>query len=467
MSLYLNLQEQNLFSIIKRLDSLIQNQYVINHISIRRYYLKEKDFSLQDNKEINKEAVSLKTQFQKPFNSNTYQITHFDCYGRKIKTETFENKRDFRRALIRYSNGKLIPMRFNKFGKFKTREKYKDILDTLKDKFDYDNVLSYHKQRVSKKLTSNTFVSNELDIKIEVYKWLLKKNKDAVIIPEYSIGNRRADYISLDTKKINTTIIEIKSELDTFDRLEAQLKTYTSIANTVYLAIDIKQYEKLKNKNIELPAHIGVLIYDNNKSKKLIEFKKASKNNDIQEHPFIQFLSYNDINNAFSGFKYSSKFSKEQKEEIIDKFINKKIHNQFSYDILCNRHIIESDKRKELFYNNDYINSVASSKQLKINRFDVSGKYVITLSSYIKDKEILYRYFMNQEQMFFKKFEDFPEIKDYIKANGKKIDELRKELREKGIYIRGVGSNQIELMTSLIEYKSEVIALIHSKKKLN
>ena len=322
-------------------------------------------------------------------------------------------------------------MRFNKFRKFKTREKYKDLVDTLKDKFDYNNVLSYHKQRVSKKLTSNTFVSNESDIKIEVYKWLLKKNKDAVIIPEYSIGNRRADYISFDTKKINTTIVEIKSELDTFDRLEAQLETYSLIANSVYLAIDIKQYEKLKNKNIELPVHIGVLIYDNNKSKKLIELKKVSKNHSVQENPFIQFLSYNDINNAFSGFKYSSKFTKEQKEEIVDKFISKKIHNQFSYDILCNRHIIESDKRKELFYNDDFISSVASSKQLKINRFDVSGKYVITLSSFIKDKEILYRYFMNQEQMFFKKFEDFPEIKDYIKANGKKIEELRKELREK------------------------------------
>ena len=44
MSLYINIQEQNLFPIIKRLDSLIETQNVINHISIRRYYLKEKDF---------------------------------------------------------------------------------------------------------------------------------------------------------------------------------------------------------------------------------------------------------------------------------------------------------------------------------------------------------------------------------------------------------------------------------------
>lgn len=462
MSLYLKFHEQNLFSIIKRLDSLIENQSVINHISIRRYYLKEKDFALQDNKEINKEAVTVKAQFQKPFNTNTYQITHFDCYGRKIKSETFESKRDFRRALIRYSNGKLIPMRFNKFGKFKTREKYKDLVDTLKDKFDYNNVLSYHKQRVSKKLTSNIFVSNESDIKIEVYKWLLKKNKDAVIIPEYSIGNRRADYISFNTQKIDVTIVEIKSELDTFDRLDAQLDKYSLIANNVYLAIDKKQYDKLLSKNIKLPGHIGILIYDNYKSKKLIVLKKATKNILIKEEPFIGFLSYNDINNAFSGFKYSSKFTKEQKEVLIPKIINKKVYNQFAYDILCNRHIIESDKRKDLFYRDEIILSVSSAKELKINRFDVTGKYVITLNSYVKDKDILYKYFQTQEQLFFKEFTNYPIIKEYIKIKGDDAELMRKELRGKEIFIKGVGINQIDLMNSLIENKVHVIEFLDS-----
>lgn len=89
------MKNDNLFEIIKKLDDLINSQNVINHISINRYYLKEPDFKLSNNKEITKETVRLKAQFQKIFNSDTYQITYFDCYGRKIKTDTFENKRDF------------------------------------------------------------------------------------------------------------------------------------------------------------------------------------------------------------------------------------------------------------------------------------------------------------------------------------------------------------------------------------
>lgn len=457
MSLYINTSKKPIFEIIKKLDELIHSQNVINHISIRNYYLKEENSHLEDNKEINKEAVSLKAQFQKLFNSDTYQITYFDSYGRKSSVETFENKRDFKKAFYKYANGKLFSFRFNKFGMIKTRIKHKDLLDTYGEHFDGSKVLSYHKQRISKKLTSNTFVSNEMDIKIEVYKWLLKKNKDAVIIPEYSIGNRRADYISFDTKKIDVTIVEIKSELDTFDRLEAQLQQYSSIANNIYLALDVKQYEKLNIKNIIIPSYVGILIYTNSNKRKLEEIKQTSKNLFIKENPFIDFLSYNDINSAFTGFKYSSKFTKEQKQEIMNKYINQDILNRFSYDILCNRYIIESDKRKNLLYQNEFILSVSSSKELKINRFDVTGKYTITLSSYIKDKDILYSYFINQEQLFLKEFSNFSEIKEYIKIHSDKVEILRKELRNKNIFIRGVGFNQIDLMNSLIENKKEVL----------
>lgn len=464
MSLYINTTKKSLFEIINRLNDLISSQNVINHISIRNYYLKEENSRLEDNKEINKEAVSLKAQFQKLFNSDTYQITYFDSYGRKSKTETFNSKKEFRKAFYRYANGKLFPMRFNKFGKIKTREKYKDLIETYGEYFDGSKVLSYHKQRVSKKLTSDTFVSNELDIKIEVYKWLLKRNKEAVVIPEYSIGNRRADYISFNPKKNDVTIVEIKSELDTFDRLEAQLQKYSLIANNVYLAIDVKQYEKLNIKGIVLQSHVGVLIYNHKKTQKIVEIKKASKNNFRKENPFIDSLSYNDINNAFSGFKYSSKFSKEQKEQIINNYIDNTVLTKFSYDIICNRYIIESDKRKELFYKNELASSVSSAKELKINRFDVAGKYSITLSSYIKDKEMLYSYFINQEQIFFKEFLDFPEIKEFIKIHSDKTEQLRQELRKKNIFIRGVGSNQMELMNSFIENKKEIIEYLQKIK---
>jgi len=466
LSLYIDTKKSVIYSIIKRLDFLIENQYVVNHISITRFFLKEEGFILKDNKEINKEAVNLKAQFQKLYNSNTYQITYFDSYGRKKDTANYDNKKEFKRAFYRYANGNLIPYRFNKFGKIRGRNKSVDLKEKYEDLlgyFDENRVLSYHKQRVSKKLTSTTYVSNEMDIKIEVYKWLLNKNKDAVIIPEYSVGSRRADYISFNPNKIDVTIVEIKSELDTFDRLEAQLNSYSLIANNIYIAIDTKQYEKIKTKNILLPVHVGILIYDNSKKLKLYEVKKTTKNQFIKESPFISFLSYNDINDAFMGFKYSSKFSKEQKETFLKTKIKKEVCNAFAYDILCNRFFIESDKRKELFYKNEIIQSVSSSKELGINRFDVTGKFCINMSSYGVDKTALYTLFIEKEKTFFEHFANVPQIKAYIKINGDEVAELRKSLRENKIFLRGVGTNQIDLMDSLIENKDAIIEFINKR----
>ena len=92
MSLYINTNNTSIYKLIKRLDNLIENQYVINHISIIRCYLNEDDFILEDNKEIKKEAVHIKAQFQKLYNSNNYQITHFDSYGRKSKTDIYNSE---------------------------------------------------------------------------------------------------------------------------------------------------------------------------------------------------------------------------------------------------------------------------------------------------------------------------------------------------------------------------------------
>ncbi|MEV9477496.1 sce7726 family protein [Aliarcobacter butzleri] len=473
MSFYINTSSSsNIFSLLLRLNNLIENNFVINHISISNYHLENSNIIIEDNKNIPSHAVNLKAQFQKLYDSEKYQITIFDTYGKKKNVSNFDNKRDFKKAFYNYANGKLFSLRFNHFGKFNKYEKdyYKE--ECLE--FDYTKVLTYHKQRVLKKITSNTFVSNEKDLKIEVYKWLLKKEKDALIVPEYTIGNRRADYISFDTKKINCTIVEIKSELDTFERLEAQLDTYSKVANFVYLAIDKKQYEKLISKNISIPTHIGLLIFDYSKKNKLQEIKKAN-NIKHTDYPFIQFLSYSDINNSFTSFKYSSKLSKEQKEKFIEQNINKEIINRFAYYVLCNRFIIESDKRKEFLKNGDIDNAVASSKELKINRFDNGGKYPMTLHNYIEDKDILYKYFIIQETKLLQEFKVIPNFKDYIKNGSENLENLVTYIRNEtnSYYINGLSNsnifkekstmnigNQLDFLESLIKNKELVINYI-------
>ena len=467
MSFYINTSSSsNIFSLLIRLNNLIENDFVINHISISNYHLENSNIIIEDNKNIPSNAVNLKAQFQKLYNSEKYQITIFDTYGKKKNVDIFDNKRDFKKAFYNYANGKLFSLRFNRFGKIKSRYAYKDM--------SYDNVLSFHKQRVSKKITSDKFVSNEKDLKIEVYKFLLQKNKDAVIIPEYTIGNRRADYISFDDKKINCTIVEIKSELDTFERLEAQLETYSKIANNIYLAIDKKQYEKLQSKNITLPGHIGILIFDNSKRKKLDEVKKAARLDHKKEYQFIPFLSYSDINNSFVGFKYSSKLSKEQKESFIEQCIEKDILNSFSYAIVKNRFIVESDRRKSYLKNGDIDNAVASAKELKINRFN-DGNSTISLYSYIEDKDILYKYFIKQENKLLENFKDIPNFREYIKNGSEKLTSLVEYIRKQtnSFYINGLSNshifnqkstlkidNQLSFLKSLVGNKELVIKYI-------
>lgn len=52
--------------------------------------------------------------------------------------------------------------------------------------------------------------------------------------------------------------------------------------------------------------------------------------------------------------------------------------------------MIESDKRKELLRTGKIIESVSSSKELKINRFDLTGKKSIHLTHYIENKNLLF-----------------------------------------------------------------------------
>lgn len=140
---------------------------------------------------LNYKIVIFKHNLKRFFNSNSYKITIFNIYGKKIKRIYIQIKLILKK-LLKYSNGKLHSLKSNKFGKIKS--KYQIELYE-------DEILSYHKKRVSKKITSNTFVSNEEDLKMEVYKMLLKQDKEAIIIRRYSINNSRADYVSF-LKKI-------------------------------------------------------------------------------------------------------------------------------------------------------------------------------------------------------------------------------------------------------------------------
>lgn len=371
MGLYLKLKDLNLFNILIKLNNLLDNGFVINHIYLKNSLMELDNIKLLENKNIDKKYISLKAQFFKN-NDNSYTFKTFNFYNQQISLQTFENKLLFKKFILKVFSSKL--KNFNK------KNKYINYQNT--------DFFSYHKQKISKKISSNNFVSNEYDIKIEVFKFLYHKNKSAIIIPELSFDNRRVDFISFDENKINTTMIEIKSSLDNFDRLNGQLETYSKIGNYIYLALDKNKYNELIKKGIKLENHVGILIFDNDKKQKLKLLKQAKLINKNNHLIYQKYLSYNDYLIGFKGFKNNSKISKSKKEDILLNKINKEISNKFAYDVLKNRHIKESDLRKSYFENNNFEKSILSAKKLKINRFDTSGKYEISLLNYINNKNI-------------------------------------------------------------------------------
>jgi hypothetical protein len=77
-----------------------------------------------------------------------YEMITFDSYGKIKEIKTFNNIISFKKAFIRYASGKLYSHKYNKFGKIKNRIYVDEWIA------DYSDSFSYHKQRVSKKITA-------------------------------------------------------------------------------------------------------------------------------------------------------------------------------------------------------------------------------------------------------------------------------------------------------------------------
>lgn len=286
--------------------------------------------------------------------SDDLKVISFNCYGNKLKNKD-----------------KIIK-----------KNDIKEYLLYCISSFSAPNYFSYHKKRISKK-ELKPHLNNEADSKKLVYKWLLDLNSSSVIIPEFSLGSRRCDYISFNSKTI--TIIEIKSELDSFARLTEQLKIYSFIAHNVYLAIHIKNYNKLIKKNIEIPKNTGILVIDNNE----IKLVKDAKKNKIEYNSLEFYISYNEFKSSIKGLKGSSKATKDAAKDFLNHILCKDELYSYYLGILKSRYFEESDLRKKFFYNNDIDKSIASSSQLNINRFTLSSNNSFYLSDHLSDLDNL------------------------------------------------------------------------------
>jgi len=74
-----------------------------------------------------------------------------------------------------------------------------------------------------------------------------------VLLPEFRVGQSRADIVMVNG---TTTVYEIKSELDNFDRLNTQLDDYLKVFDLVYVVTTESMSDLLK---LRIPEPVGIL----------------------------------------------------------------------------------------------------------------------------------------------------------------------------------------------------------------
>jgi hypothetical protein len=312
--------------------------------------------------------------------------------------KTQSNKYSSNMVQFYIEDNDILRIKFDSYGnKIETKISNKDVM--IEDLISYksNNKIFKHKKRISKKSKNNNIV-DEKDSKKLIYTWLLKKHTDAIIIPEVALGDRRVDYLALDA---NITSIEIKSEVDTVERLEEQIKQYLKYSNYVYIAAHTSKIEKIKKMNI--PDLVGLIEITSTK----LKFLKKAKKQKIDYAVFKSFISYNEYLEMKRGFKGSSKIEKMDMELLFDKIISKKKQSEYISYIMKQRYSNESNIRKKAFENNEIDKALGAAKNIGINRMTnsvcLSGiKHYFDLS-----ETLLTEYIINERKKIYKLYKDF------------------------------------------------------------
>lgn len=132
----------------------------------------------------------------------------------------------------------------------------------------YSKVFSFLYSELQTKYRSEYFYKNALLNELLVKKYSLNTT---TVLNEFPIGTSIADFILLNGK---VRIYEIKTDLDSLDKLDKQIKDYVQFANEVYIVTSSKHAEKIMAKYAD--SNIGIIEFTN---KNTLKELKIPKNN--------------------------------------------------------------------------------------------------------------------------------------------------------------------------------------------
>lgn len=186
-------------------------------------------------------------------------------------------------------------------------------------------------------------------IKIALYKKIFKEIKQNYIaIPELSLFSAVADMVVING---DIHIYEIKSKVDSLNRLKSQLKRYRSCADKVTVVAD----EKFISKLLEHPdmEDVGIIQVDSNMKIKVI---REAVTITMDTESYMAYWTGTEIKEALRGFKGHSKISIDQardklltilKPTEVKKVTIYKLKEKYGYEFLERQRLINEKKYKE------------------------------------------------------------------------------------------------------------------------
>jgi len=211
-----------------------------------------------------------------------------------------------------------------------------------------------------KRYLENYNPSNEKDIR-EKSTNLLKELYDVKFLEnEYTHTSLpvRADILAVSNNKEVITL-EIKSDKDTFVRLEKQLKEYMNFSHIVFIALDISHLPKfLKKFNTYSFDTIGIVVYEDNEVYVFREPYKRTKINAtslLWKNEYLQFLECFPVS--------TSKLSVDKALEIISR-----CYTVYEFETICEQIFVNRYLQNKDFKVHDFLED-KEYKSDKIQKF--------------------------------------------------------------------------------------------------
>lgn len=157
----------------------------------------------------------------------------------------------------------------------------------------------------------------------------------SVLISEMNIRNSKADIVIFNG---TSTVYEIKTELDSLNRIDSQLKNYLKCFDKIYIVTTLENIEKLKNR---IPEKVGLIEYTRKNTLK--EHKKAESNKEfIDKEVLFSLFRKNEMLNIVKkiGLEIPDVHPRYLREECKKIFL--KLDNKDAHDIA----VEEIKKRK-------------------------------------------------------------------------------------------------------------------------